>query len=133
MDVQISYRKSPRNGFEAKSRIPLDCIGLPASKVLHIDTGKRSRGGVHSCALVSEHGADGIVTFAMFSDYFKEIYRDDGRCTESNVKRAHQHALAELPATLEAVKAHYAQPEPTTLTTSVLDALTAAPASSAPV
>lgn len=105
-----------RDGWEAKTDVPLDF--LPGNRVLAIHTSKSGRGGVSANGTVmtiekdTGSGYSGR-SFILFQDFSKTLAFDRTvRTTEKTVSAIHAQALAALPDTLAAIRAHYKIMEP---------------------
>lgn len=107
-----------RNGWEAKTEIPLDGITredhtgtCPA--ILTIRTSKPSRGGVVThCSVAFRSGA--FMSHRLHEDYSQRYdYDPNARCTEKAIKTAHDTALADFDRIEQAARDHYAGREQT--------------------
>lgn len=103
-----------RDGWAAKTEVPLIGIvlkdgdnNLPA--ILTISTRKSSRGGLAtgcSVAFVSGH----FMRHRMFKDFNQNYTTDEAaRCTEKNIEKMHNAALADITTIEAAAREHYAR------------------------
>lgn len=103
------------NGWVAETLIPMpelpnsERTGEPVEAKLSIRTsGGQGRIGTH-CG-VEWHGAH-FVTYAMFSDFAKNVSRQAGRGTEKAVNQAHSLALLQAESLKAEALAFYAAKE----------------------
>ena len=107
-----------RNGWEAKTELPLDGITredhtgtCPA--ILTISTMKTSRGGlVTSCSVAFRSGM--FMSHRLYEDFSQRYtYAPNARCTEKAVATMQDQALADLALIEQAARDHYAGREQT--------------------
>lgn len=97
-------RKDYRNNWSAT-----DHVDLVANRVLVIGTTKTSDGTIVTRASV--HVRDGVLLYALFSDFSQRLMTTKDRCTEKNVIAQHACAMTKLNEIHSAITAHYAKEE----------------------
>lgn len=114
MTHEVTITKGQRTGWKALTKIAL-CKVAPGSEPLHreggtrvlrIETGKASRGGIYTTATVILE-RDGMMTWAIGSDYHKRLAQSPARCTERSVSDLHNEALKLADAVIAEARAYY--------------------------
>ena len=107
-----TFLRKGYDGWEAKTEIPLDGITIEdhngtCPALLTIRTAKTSRGGLATSASVAfRSGA--FMTHRLYQDYSQRYTSDPAaRCTEKNVQRMHDAALADRDLIVATARAHY--------------------------
>lgn len=108
------YRKSPHNGNEMQTVIPIDVItacqrisGDKGEPQLHITTCKRSRGlSTHASVMLK---GECTLSHAFPADFSKTICQSPARATESAIRALHAEALARVDGIIAEAVAHYAK------------------------
>jgi len=111
--------KSDRNGWEAKSIIPLPGViekdvmscDTPGLAQLEITTGKQYNGGLRASATVvykTDYGFRHAISFVGAGDYSRPVKTNPlARCTEKSVRELHEASLDYLDTILLDVANHY--------------------------
>lgn len=102
MNIKTTIYKSPRDGWTAKSVIP-----LAAPHSLRVDTYKSRRGLVTVASRV-EDSTDGSFSFEVFGDFNARVVESAARCTEKTVTEQHNGVLSNVADLIAKCDAFYA-------------------------
>ena len=112
MTIDYTFGRDPHNGLKAKTIVSL---GDDTRRELHIETSKRTCGGIETNATVFTRTEDGQGLEHAFGlrrpgsgDYRSPLRRADARCTEKAVRALHESVTADnLHALLNEVRDYY--------------------------
>lgn len=111
MTTETRMAHTKQEGWEARDVIIMGRAkghrGQEGKRVLHMSTGKASRGGLRTTARCAVRTPDGCESWILFDDFSKTLAQSSARCTERAVRELHATAMAAIEAVLAEARTFY--------------------------